>query len=154
MKKRVFILTMVSAMFSLFSCDNGLTDQMTPDYPKDGDVTYGIRQVMQYDPMNINGIDVAGKFDFFSTLKLTIHITDSKITAMTYTNGDVPFSPYDFEIPTGRFDCVLDTEVLPNVLRIKGTNNVIAIYKKGEFIVPFQLDSKALSYEYTFKNFE
>ena len=54
---------------------------------------------------------------------------------------NVPFSPYNFEIPEGRIDCYLDTEALPNELRITGTENVIAYYQNGEFSIPFQLDS-------------
>jgi hypothetical protein len=125
---------------------------MDPDYPADYEINYGIRQVMQYDEVNINGIDLSAKFPFFETLKLTIHYTDSKISGVTFSNGEVPFSPYDFEVPTGKIDCYLDTDVLPNELRITGTKNVIAYYRSGEFTVPFKLDCPALDYKYTFKS--
>ena len=44
-----------------------------------------------------------------------------------------------------------DTEALPNELRIKGTDNVVAYFQNGEFSVPFQLDCEELNYKYTFK---
>ena len=63
----------------------------------------------------------------------------------------LPFSPYAFEIPSGEVECYLDTEALPNELRIKGTDNVVAYFQNGEFSVPFQLDCEELNYKYTFK---
>jgi len=152
MKKNVLIFTIVAVLFSFSGCDGTDRLKMDLDYPADFNINYGIRQVMQYDEVNINGIDLAAKFPFFETFKLTIHYTDSKISGVTFSNGDVPFSPYAFEIPAGKVDCYLDTDVLPNELRISGTKNVIAYYQKGEFTVPFKLDCPALDYKYTFKS--
>jgi hypothetical protein len=125
---------------------------MDPNYPADYDIQYGIRQVMQYDEVNINGIDIAGKIPFFETFRLTIHFTDSKISGVTFSNGEIPFSPYDFEVPSGKIDCYLDTDVLPNELRITGTNHVIAYFQNGEFSIPFKLNCPSLRYKYTFKS--
>jgi hypothetical protein len=152
MKKDVLIFIVISVLFSLSSCENTDRLKMDADYPADFDVNYGLRQVMQYDEVNINGIDLAAKFSFFETLRLTIHYTDSKISGVTFTNGEIPFSAYDFEIPSGKVDCYLDTGVLPNELRITGTNHVIAYFQSGEFSVPFKLDCPALDYKYTFKS--
>lgn len=152
MKKNILIFAIASLLFSLAGCDTDDRVKMSKDYPTDGDINYGIRQVMQYDDVNINGIDIASKFAFFDTFRLTIHYTDSKISGVTFSNGDVPFSPYNFEIPEGRIDCYLDTEALPNELRIIGTENVIAYYQNGEFSIPFQLDCPSLDYKYTFKS--
>ncbi|MDR1171268.1 MAG: hypothetical protein LBL24_02315 [Bacteroidales bacterium] len=152
MKKYVLLFTIVSALFSFSSCDDADRLKMVSDYPADYDITYGIRLVMQYDEVNVNGIDLAARFPFFETFRLTIHYTDSKISAVTLSNGEIPFSPYDFEIPTGKTACYLDTEALPNELRIAGTNNVIAYFQNGEFSIPFKLDCAALDYKYTFKS--
>jgi len=152
MKKNVLIFTVVSVLLSLSGCDNADRLMMDPNYPANYDINYGIRQVMQYDEVNINGIDIAPKLPFFTTFGLTLHYTDSKISGVTFSNGDVPFSPFNFEIPAGKVDCYLDTDTLPNVLRITGTKNVIAIYQKGEFTIPFRLDCGKLSYKYTFKS--
>lgn len=152
MKKNLLIFTVVSVLLSLSGCDNSDRLRMDSDYPANFDINYGLRQVMQYDEVNINGIDLAPKFPFFESLKLTIHYTDSKISGVTFSNGDVPFSPYNFVVPSGKVDCYLETNVLPNELRITGTNNVIAYFQKGEFSVPFKLDCSALDYKYTFKS--
>ncbi|MDR2448490.1 MAG: hypothetical protein LBD52_00835 [Prevotellaceae bacterium] len=152
MKKYVLIFAIIPVLFSFLSCDNTNRLIMISDYPADYDITYGIRQVMQYDEVNINGIDIAAKLPFFETFRLTIHYTDSKISAVTLSNGDIPFSPYDFDIPAGKMACYLDTDALPNELRITGTNNVIAYFQNGELSVPFKLNCQALDYKYTFKS--
>ena len=153
MKKNVLIFTIISVLFTLSGCENADRLKMDSDYLSgDYEINYGIRQVMQYDEVNINGVDLAAKFPFFETLKFTIHYTDSKITGVTFSNGEVPFSPYDFEIPSGKVNCYLETNVLPNELRIAGTNHVIAYFQKGEFTVPFKLDCPSLDYKYTFKS--
>lgn len=149
MKKYAFLFA-AAVMFFASACED-VSDKMSSDYPSDYTIEYGIRQVMQYDPMNINGIDVGSKFDFFQTLRFTIHVKDSKMSSLSFSNGDVPFSPFGFDVPEGAVECELDTEVLPNELRIKGTGHVIAYFQSGEFSIPFQLDCKSLSYKYTFK---
>ena len=150
MKKYAFIFSLAAVLFAFSACDD-VSDEMTSDYPSDYTIDYGVRQVLQYDPMNINGIDVSGKFAFFGTLRFTIYVKDSKMTSLKFSLGDVPFSPFAFDVPAGEVDCELDTEALPNELRIKGTGNVIAYFQNGEFSIPFQLDCKSLNYKYTFK---
>lgn len=152
MKKNIIIFTVISVLLSLSGCDTTDRLQSESEYYGDYEINYGIRQAMQYDEVNINGIDLAAKFPFFETFRLTIHYTDSKISGVTLSNGDVPFSPYNFEIPAGKVDCYLDTNVLPNELRIKGTTNVIAYFQSGELSIPFKLDCQSLDYKYTFKS--
>lgn len=84
MKKNILIFAIASLLFSLAGCDTDDRVKMSKDYPADGDINYGIRQVMQYDDVNINGIDIASKFAFFDTFRLTIHYTDSKISGVTF----------------------------------------------------------------------
>lgn len=149
MKKYAFI-SLLAAACAFVSCEE-VSDKMSSDFPSDYTINYGLRQVLQYDPMNINGIDVVDKFDFFSTLRFRIEVHDGKMTHLEFSNGEVPFSPFAFEVPDGVVECEFDTDALPNELRIKGTGNVIAYFQNGEFSIPFQLDSKQLSYKYTFK---
>lgn len=151
MKRYALIFALIAASFSFAGCED-VSDEMTSGYPSDYTINYGIRQVMQYDPMNINGIDVAGKFEFFNTLRFVIHVEDNKMVRLSFSNGDVPFSPFGFDLPEGEVECELNTDALPNELRVKGTGKVIAYFQNGEFSIPFRLDSKSLSYKYTFKS--
>ena len=152
MKKYAFILTVVSVLFAIVSCEDENRTAISSDYPSDYDIHYGLFHVYQYDEVNINGIDLAPKFDFFETFKLTLHYTDNKISAVTFSNGDVPFSPYSYEIPAGKVDAYLNTNVLPNELRLTESEKVIAYYVNGEFSIPFKLDCLSLDYKYTFKS--
>jgi hypothetical protein len=106
---------------------------------------------MQYDKVNVNGIDIAAKFPFFETFRLTTHYADNKISAVTLSNGEIPFSPYDFDIPDGKTACYLNTGALPYKLCIAGTDQVIAYFQDGECSIPFKLDCQELGYEYTLK---
>ncbi len=151
MKKYLLIFAVASLLLPLSGCGDSYTNKMTDDDPADYDIVYGLRQVVQYDPMNINGINIVSKFDFFSTYRLTLHYTDRKISAVTYSDGDVPFSPYDFTVPDGQVPAYLDMDVSPYALRLTATGDVIAYFVNGEFSVTFQLDSPQLSYKYTFK---
>lgn len=154
MRKYLFIAAVVSVLFVLVSCEDENRTKMSLDYPSDFDINYGLFHVYQYDEVNINGIDLVSKFDFFNTFRLTLHYTDNKISAVTFDNGDVPFSPYSYEIPSGKVDAYLNTNVLPNELRLTGSEKVIAYYVNGEFSIPFKLDCPSLDYKYTFKSIQ
>lgn len=154
MRKYVLIVTVVSVLLVLVSCEDDNRTKISSDYPSDFDINYGLFHVYQYDEVNINGIDLASKFDFFNTFRLTLHYTDNKISAVTFDNGDVPFSPYSYEIPSGKVDAYLNTNVLPNELRLTGSEKVIAYYVNGEFSIPFKLDCPSLDYKYTFKSIQ
>lgn len=152
MKKLSLILKVVTVLFVFAGCDDDGRTKMADNYPSDYDVNYGLFHVLQYDEVNINGIDLAQKFDFFDTFRLSLHYTDSKISAVTFNNADVPFLPHAYEIPTGKVDAYLNTEVLPNELRLKDSDKTIAVYVDGEFNITFQLDCNAVKYKYTFKS--
>ncbi|MDD3906905.1 MAG: hypothetical protein PHF34_01685 [Bacteroidales bacterium] len=154
MRKYVLIVTVVSVLLALASCEDDNRTKMSSDYPADFDINYGLFHVYQYDEVNINGIDLASKFDFFNTFRLTLHYTDNEISAVTFDNGDVPFSPYNYEIPSGKVDAYLATNVLPNELRLRDSEEVIAYYVNGEFSIPFKLDCSSLDYKYTFKSIQ
>ena len=155
MKNKISVITIIMIVFSLFGCEEDLSNKMSADYPQDYEINYELRQVLQYDPMNINGIDISKKLDFFSTVRFTLRYKDGKLSNLTYSNGGVPFSPFSFDADS-EFDeeCELNSNVFPNELRIKGTDEVIAYYQDGEFIMPFQLDCSSLSYKYTFINID
>ena len=53
-------------------------------------------------------------------------------------------------LPEGKIQCDLDHSVIPNVLRIRDTDTVIATFEKDGFTTEFQLDSKLLSYKYKY----
>jgi hypothetical protein len=153
MKNYKLFIPIVVITLSLFGCIEEISNQMSVGYPQNYDIEYGLRQVVQYDPMNINGIDVSKKLDFFSALRFTLQYTDGKLTKVTYSNGEVPFSPFSFETESNfETECELDYDIMPNELRVKGTENVIAYFQNGEFIMPFQLDCGSLNYKYTFTN--
>jgi hypothetical protein len=154
MKKLALILAAASLQFALSGCKEDDRTKMNQSDLTDYDVTYGLRQVMQYDPMNIDGINIIDKFDFFGTFRLVIHYTGGKISAVTFSNGDIPFSPVDFVVPTGTTEAYLDTDALPNVIRLRQNGEAIATFTKGEFNITFRLDSPLLSYRYTFKSVE
>lgn len=155
MKTYKFLIPILILTLSLVGCEEEISNQMSTDFPQNYDVEYEIRQVMQYDPMNINGLDISDKVPFFSTIRFTLHYNEGKITHLTYTNGEVPFSPFGFDAePQIEAECELDYDVMPNELRIKGTDNVVAYFQNGEFIMPFQLDCSTISYKYTFTNID
>lgn len=149
MKKQILIFVALLGL-GLGSCGD-TPNEMTDNYPTDYDVVYGLRQVLQYDPMNIDGINIVDKLGFFSSLRFTIHFEESKVAGVTFSNGEVPFSAFGFAVPEGRFDCVLDTDVIPNVLRTTD-GKTIAQFTNGEFSIPFRLDHSTVSYKYTFKS--
>jgi len=149
MKKEI-ILLLAAALIAFGGC-RPVSNQMDPDLPSDGEIVYTLRQVLEYDPVNVNGIDVCPYFGFFNTLSFTIYVRDGKMVSLQYTDGDIPFSPFKFDIPDGIVDCRLDTDVLPYALKLKETGETVAYFKNGEFYIPFQLDCKDLSYEYRFR---
>lgn len=149
MKRYIWLLAAAMTIL-LFGCE---TDRTTADpaYDENTEITYTIREILQFDPININGIDLIDEFDFFSTFGFTLYRTEGKFTSLEIIPGDVPFSAYDFELPAGKVDCYLATDTVPYELRLKDSDNVVAYFKNGEFYVPFQLDCVELSYQYRFR---
>jgi hypothetical protein len=139
-----------SLIFAVTSCDD-TSNKMDKDYPSDYDIKYALKQVIEKDPVNINGIDVYPYFDFFQTYRLTIHYKSGKISSIEFINGDIPFSTYSFPIPSGETECYYNTESTPNTIRLKGSDDAVVYFGNGELYVPFKLDCKDLTYEYRFK---
>lgn len=150
MKKYLLLLSAACSLSMMWSCKE-VSNQMDPDYPADYDVNYALREVLEVDPVNVNGIDVCPYFDFFDSFRFTIHYREGRIASCEVTNGDIPFSPFSFAVPEGEVECYFDTERLPNAIRLKSTDEVIAYYSTGEFHMSFQLDCKDITYEYYFK---
>ena len=73
-------------------------------------------------------------------------------TTVTFDNGDIPFVPFPEALSEGPIQCVLDSNVIPNVLRVKGSDTIIATFDADGFTTQFQLDSKLLTYKYKFKS--
>jgi hypothetical protein len=151
MKRKILIFAMLLGI-GLGSC-SAPSNEMTDNYPTDYDLVYGLRQVLQYDPINVDGVNLVDKLDFFGSLRFTIHYEGGKVVAATFSNGEVPFSAFGFSVPSGRFECRLDTDMLPNSL-VMANGDVIAQFKNGEFAIPFQLDHSTVSYKYTFKGLD
>lgn len=151
MKKYLYLATaVILSIFAFTSCEDK-SDKMDDDYPADYDINYALREVLEKDPVNINGIDVYDYFDFFTSYRLTIHVRDGKMSSIEFDNGDVPFSTYSFPIPTGEVECYYNTEVSPNTIRLKSDDSVVVYFGNGELYIPFQLDCKDITYEYRFK---
>lgn len=152
MKKLTLILTVVTVLFAFAGCDDDSHTKMSDNYPGDYDINYALFRVLQYDDVNVNGIDLIDKFDFFDSFRLALHYTDGKISGVTFTNGDIPFSPFGYDVPGGKVDAYLNTEVLPNELRLVDGDKRIADYVNGEFSITYTLDCAAVEYKYTFKS--
>jgi hypothetical protein len=160
MKRKLLILAAMSMIFSWQGCNDVAHNwpsggnSTIPEEPKGDVVTYVLGQVLQYDPANVDGVDILGELDFFGGMTLTLYLTDGEITALEFDNDCVPFLPYSFDVPTEKVECLLDKSVTPNEIRLKATNEVIAVLDKGKMMVDFRLDSEQLSYRYTFKTVE
>ena len=63
MKKYLILIIAACSLFVAQSCKE-VSNQMDPDYPADYDVNYALREVLEIDPVNVNGIDVMPYFDW------------------------------------------------------------------------------------------
>ena len=164
MKKLTLILALAFAAATFSSCKEESDFPYIPyekeeqEIPSDGEdvqsqtINYRLSKVLLCEPANPAGIDIAKKFDFFSTVSMTIIQSPTAIKAQI-NPGSVPFAVWNFEIPTEEFECDLDMDVVPNELRIKDTDMVVATYANDGFTVTFQLDSDQLTYKYKFQSF-
>lgn len=93
MKIRIIALLSLVAV-AVSSCYSvGLQDLTSdPDYDGNKTSTFRIFKVLQFDDVNVSGIDILPYFDFFNTFRLTLTYKDGKISSMSMDNGDVPFS--------------------------------------------------------------
>ena len=111
---------------------------------------YVLRQVIEYDPLNPTGIDIISHFDEFSSLSFTIYYQDGKISYAEFDNGDLPYMPVSFDVPSGKFPCTYDAGAYPPVLRLSN-GDVLAKMIYNEPVFEFSLDYNKISYKYTFK---
>ena len=110
-----------------------------------------IFKVLQFDDVNVSGIDILPYFDFFNTFRLTLTYKDGKISSMSMDNGDVPFSrKYGFEIPSQTVDVYFDNTVHPNAIRRTDSKEILATFNKGVLVMNFKLDCATVSYRYMF----
>lgn len=154
MKKKLTVFAMASFLLAFASCKDDPANtggpEPTPEEPRDTRVEYSIRQVLQFDPETPKGVDFAPAFDFFDDVRLTLWLHGSDITHFEWVPGDVPFSPFDFDVPTGKVECVLDKETEPFEIRIKATDELFAVVEAGELVIDFVLDNPAVNYKYKF----
>lgn len=161
MKKYALLLAATLLVSAFSACDEETTlpyipyeedETETPTEGEDPEAvtnTYCLKQVLQCSPENPNGVDIFGKLDFFATLRMTVSVSATG-AVVEFDNGDVPFLPFAEALPEGKIECDLDHNVIPNVLRIRDTETVIATFEKDGFTTEFQLDSKLLSYKYKY----
>lgn len=161
MKKYALLLAATLLVSAFSACDEETTlpyipyeedETETPTEGEDPEAvtnTYCLKQVLQCSPENPNGVDIFGKLDFFATLRMTVSVSATG-AVVEFDNGDVPFLPFAEALPEGKIECDLDHNVIPNVLRIRDTETVIATFEKDDFTTEFQLDSKLLSYKYKY----
>lgn len=154
MKLKGIIFT-IGTLFALSSCvEFGATDnQFSPDFDTDYEFTYGLRKVVQTDPANPAGIDIAEKLDFFKTYQMKFFVENGKISALQFVNEGMPFDVYSFPLPTEKTAAVYDANAVPPCLKLK-TGEVIAEFISGEFQVKFNLDLEEISYTYYFKTLD
>lgn len=150
MNKYNLLFAAISAIILSVSCSESSTE-MDKNYNGDYQIEYALKSVVEKDPVNINGIDVYPYFDFFKSLRFVINVKDGKMHSFSYENGDIPFSPFSFDMTSEETECFFDTSVSPNVLRIKESGNIVAEFKNGEFYMPFSLDCEEITYEFKFK---
>lgn len=163
MKKYAVILAAALLAGTLCGCDDEPTlpfipvekpDDTTPpsgDDPATHTVTYRLDKVLQCAPENTNGTNIISKFDFFASTRMTLRVSPTK-TTVVFENGDIPFYPFAEKLPEGEIPCEFNTNVTPNVLRIKDTDTVLATFENDGFTLSFQLDCKQLTYKYKFKS--
>jgi len=150
MKKTVLWLCAVT--LALTSCVNLVPGNTDAPSENEGSYTYTYKlsKVLQIDPLNTSGIDIKSYFDWFDSYSLTVYVENGKYAYCEVNTGDIPFNPYGFKVPAGKQACSLDNSVSPTAIRLS-SGEVLARYKQGQFVVPFQLDCSDISYEFWFK---
>ena len=145
MKKYVIMIAAALSACAFSSCDEETTlpyipvekpEDNTPPSGEDPEtytVTYRLDKVLLCSPDNTNGLDISGKLDYFSPLRMTLN-------AGLMPEGGGPIA------------CELDSDVTPNVLRIKDSDTVLATFEQDGFTTEFRLDSRLLTYKYKFKS--
>lgn len=155
LRTALFVVTFLAAL-ATSSCVQYLSKsdeyyEWDKDYSRDGAYTYDLLKVLQIDPINPDGINIVSKLNFLSTYKMTLFYENGTLVAAQFDKGDCPFSPVRFDIPEGKFEVYFDDSSSPYVMREKATDKILATFIRGQFYMPFQLDSANINYEFWFK---
>ena len=153
MKRIIYILSAILFLGVSFESCTEIDVLMDPDMPANRDITYTLGKVIEYDDINVKGIDIAPYFDFFEKLRFNLHFENHEIVSMEFNQDELPLTPFKYARPSGVQKCYLDKEVLPWQLKLE-SGETVAYYMRGEFYIPFQLDCNTISYEYRFKAVE
>lgn len=112
MKKYVIMIAAALSACAFSSCDEETTlpyipvekpEDNTPPSGEDPEtytVTYRLDKVLLCSPDNTNGLDISGKLDYFSPLRMTLNVSPLG-TTVVFENDEVPFSPFAGLIPEG-----------------------------------------------------
>lgn len=156
MKRIILFIASAVLALSFASCERVAPSdsQLKPDESlPDRTTTFALSSVLEKDPMNTAGVEVVDKLKFFSTYRMLLTYTDGEISDIEFQQ-ELPFSTYSFDIPTGKQACYYDTSRVPFTIRLKSTDDVVATYSVGEFLVSFNLGCEEVSYEFHFKKVE
>lgn len=153
MKRSIaWLSSLVVSLFAFSACVEVVPQNTVAETQNLGDYeyTFTLHKVLEIDPLNTTGIDLTPYLDWFSTFSIKVYVEDGQYVACEVNNGQVPFSPYSYSIPSGKQECTLDTTESPWTLKLK-SGQVVATYRQGQFYIPFQLDCADITYEYWFK---
>ncbi len=150
-KIQVLLTAAACALLAVSSCvDVGPSKaHLTQDIDSDYEFTYGIREFIEYDAKNPGGINLLDHFDFFDTFKMTLYVENGKIAYVDIDPGDLPCDVFGFTLPSGKTPCYYDEVAVPHEIRLS-TGETIVQFNTGEFVLPFSLDSRKISYKMTF----
>ncbi len=146
--KYLFITAFASLSFGCARVSHGGADVALHD--DNATERYALRQVLEMDPLNPTGIDIYSHFKEFATLSMSIYYENGDIAYVEFDNGDLPYSPLPFDVPSGKISCKYDNGAIPPVLRLS-TGEVLAEMIHNEPVLVFSLDYNKISYKYTFK---
>ena len=153
--KRNIIFSVIAIILMATSCNQKVSlgenvyvpfeqSDLAPDEP----IVYTVSKALQFDPVNLGGIDIAKHMDIFDDVTFTIYRENAKVVAAEFA-GNMPFKVIEpFE---GKQEAYFDTERMPQAIRLKSNDQIVAVYSVGEFYMPFQLGCQEVRYELRFK---
>jgi len=152
MKKIINSTLLVAFAMLLASCQYAYhkNDTYSKQHDDNAVEVFALSSVREYDPFNPTGVEIAGEFEEFETLRLTVYYENGSIANVEFDNGDIPFSPVSFALPEGKVSCTYDDGTYPPVLRL-GTGEALVKMVNNEPVFTFSLDYNKIRYEYKFK---